>query len=64
MANGTAVKPGTRKITMGALGGAVVAIIAYGFKEIGQQPLPAEIVAAATTVVTALLVYMTNETYG
>ena len=56
-------KPGTRKVTIGALSGAVVTIIAYALTK-NDVELPQEIFAAASTVVTALLVYLTKETYG
>jgi|GEM_PF-4006043 len=56
-------RPGTRKITIGVLAGAVVALAAYGFK-LGGHPLPGEVTAAAGTLITAFLAYMTTETYS
>ena len=63
MTTDTNPKPGTRKVTIGALSGAVVTIIAYALTK-NDVELPQEIFAAASTVVTALLVYLTKETYG
>ncbi len=55
-------KPGTRKVTVGALSGAIVTVVVYYLSTTGIQ-VPAEVVAAATTLVTALLVYRTTETF-
>lgn len=55
-------KPGTRKITVGALSGAVVTILVHVFSQL-QVPLSAEVTAAMGSIVTAILTYMTTETY-
>ena len=64
MAMAEAHKPGTRKVTVSALGGAIVVIATYVLGMTPLPPLPPEVVAAATTVVTALITYMTSETYS
>lgn len=63
MTNGSGPSPGTRKVTVGALGGAVVTIVAYTLSQNGIT-LPQEVFGAASTVVTAVFVYMTRETFS
>ncbi len=62
MADGTVPKPGTRKVTVGALSGAVVTLLAYLLKDTAYALSP-EVTAAAGTLVTAILFYLTPETY-
>lgn len=62
MSNGTSPTPGTRKVTVGALSGALVTVASFIAAEAGL-PLTPEVTGAAATLVTALLVYMTRETY-
>lgn len=57
-------RPGTRKVTIGSLGGALVTVVFYGIGAPELLQTKPELVAAATTLVTAFLVYMTTETYS
>ena len=63
MANGNTPSPGTRKVTVGALSGAVATIVVFAIEFFGGKPLPPEVAAATATVATAVLVYMTKETF-
>jgi len=62
MSNGQK-KPSTRKVTAGTLGGAAATIAVWLFRELLRLEIPAEVTAALGTVVTAGLVYITNENY-
>ena len=55
--------PGTRKVTIGALGSAVVTVLAMLFNWYGK-PLPPELTAACSTLVAAFLTDFTTETYS
>ena len=61
MSNGT--KPGTRKVTVGTLGGAAAIVIVWILRTYVDTPIPAEVATALGTVVTAIFVYLTGETY-
>ncbi len=73
MSNGQP-KAGTRKVTVGALGGAAAALIVWLINiilagtvpegDISRFLIPAEIAAAIATIVTAFLVYITSESYS
>lgn len=56
-------KPGTRKVTVGALSGAVITILAYALSYY-EIKVPAEIYAALSTIASTVAVYMTSETYS
>lgn len=62
MTNVNPPNPGTRKVTVGAISGAIVTIIAYVLSKNGVT-LPQEVFGAASTVVTAAFVYLTHETF-
>ncbi|MCG8494100.1 MAG: hypothetical protein MI743_20995 [Sneathiellales bacterium] len=55
-------KPGTRKIAVGSIAGAIVTILTYILSQNGIT-IPAEVFGAASTVATALFVYLTRETF-
>ena len=56
---------GTRKVTVGVLGGALATIIVWRLNEsILSTPIPANVTSSLGTVVTAILVYTTPESYG
>ena len=57
------VKPGTQKVTVGALGGAAAAIIVWLLKATLKVEIPGEVATALGTIVTAIFVYLTKETY-
>lgn len=59
---GKTPRPGTRKVTVGVLSGAVVAVLVSFASSAGVEISP-EVVSAATTLVTAILVYTTSETF-
>tara|TARA_E500000318_G_scaffold111826_1_gene131991 strand:+ start:6064 stop:6309 length:246 start_codon:yes stop_codon:yes gene_type:complete len=56
------VKPGTRKVTVGALSGALVTVVLYLLGENGMT-VSGEVTGAMSTIVTTFLVYMTTETF-
>ena len=57
------IKPGTRKVTVGALAGALVTII-FAILQSNGLTIPNEVFGAASTVATAFLAYMTTESFG
>lgn len=62
MSNGQA-KPGTRKVTVGALGGAAATVIVWLLKATVKVQIPGEVATAIGTLTTAIFVYLTKETY-
>ncbi len=63
MTEATAAKPGTRKVAVGSIAGAAMTVIAYALSKNGIS-LPQEIFGAASTLLTAVFVYKTPETYS
>lgn len=55
--------PGTRKVTVGALSGAFVTVIVWLVQSISDVEIPPEVATALGTLLTALFVYLTTETY-
>ncbi len=62
MTNGK-VKPGTRKVRVGALGGVAATIIVWLLRATLDVEMPVEVATALGTLVTAIFVYLTKETY-
>lgn len=63
MSDTTTPRPGTRKVTVGALSGAIVTVALYCL-DLNGSTVPPEVYAGATTMLTALLTYMTRESYS
>ena len=59
----SATQPGMRKVMAGALAGAIVTVGVWVVDETTQIEIPEAVTAALGTIVTAVLVYRTQETY-
>ncbi|UJB73439.1 hypothetical protein HRE53_33170 (plasmid) [Acaryochloris sp. 'Moss Beach'] len=57
------IKPSTRKVTVGALAGALVTVGVWVIGETTTIEIPDPVSAALGTILTAIFVYNTEETY-